>query len=128
MLHNYLMISLVVMLLALVYSESNVESEATVSEPKAIECYQGTNILAENIHDADDCPLLEGIKMVTCQTNVTSCYAYLNSQLKVQFGCDTQNYCDPNSELKKVKAFVVLCCKSDLCNCDIKESRKKREL
>jgi hypothetical protein len=140
MLHKYLLISLVIMLLAFVNSVFNVDSEivvkegvvseenSKVSEPKAIECYQGTNILADNFYYADDCPLIEGIKKVTCETNVTSCYANLNSQLKVQLGCDTQNYCDSNKLNDTKKVFVALCCQTGLCNCDIKATKKKREL
>ena len=90
-----------------------------LSEPKSIECYQGNNILPENMYNAEDCSIVTGMQKVTCQT---SCYAYLNSQLRIQLGCDTANICEPQKDLRKI--FALLCCQSNSCNCDIHAIRQ----
>jgi hypothetical protein len=113
-------INIIMLLVLLNFQSKDVVSgdgSTKVNVPEALECYQGKDISPESLYNAEDCTHITGMLKVSCQNNVTSCYAFVDFARKIQLGCATANECVPEKGPKKI--FTILCCQSSLCNCDI---------
>ncbi len=81
-----------------IYIVANLKCESD-SEPVVVAnrtCYAGYDI-DPNLMMVDGktvCSSIKGLSLVECPSNSSSCFGFLNSKLKLQFGCSIDAKCE----------------------------------